>query len=339
MPALYSRLRNGKIWYVPGFGDAGAGFEKWRTLVRSIQEGRCTPILGFGLLEPLIGSSREIARRWADTFGFPMTAGREDLPQVAQFVAVNQDDRFVRSELCKIVSCEIEHHLGGGAHSAQATSEAALDYLLHAAAAQRAAYDPFSSHRALAKLPFPLYITASPDSLLTTALKEGGRTPISSMCAWNDPIEPTKELPSGDLKAERPLVYHLFGQLDQPESLVLTEDDYFSYLINLSRDPDLVPNMVRGRLTETSLLFLGFRLDEWSFRVLFHSMVNKEVRNRRRRNTHVAVQIDLDEHQVASPDKARRYLESYFGDADINIYWGSAEDFLRELAERSAALS
>ena len=34
------------------------------------------------------------------------------------------------------------------------------------------------------------------------------------------------------------------------------------------------------------------------------------------------------------PDGARRYLEEYFGGADISIFWGSVGDFGRELAQR-----
>lgn len=337
MPALYSRLRNGKIWYVPGFGDTSDTFEKWPTLLRSIQDGRCTPILGFGLLESLVGTSREIARRWSDTYRYPLAhANREDLPQVAQFLAVNQGGTFVLSELTKTVRQELHRRFENGADAAASSSTATLDYLLSAAVTQQATRDPFSPHRVLASLPFPLYINTSPDSLLAAALTEAGKTPISDICAWNDSIKPAKKTAIGNLTPERPLVYYLFGRLADPESLVITEDDYFSYLISLSRDRKLVPNVVRGLLTENALLFLGFRLEDWSFRVLFHSVMSEEVRNRRLRNTHVAVQIDLDEHQVAQPDQARRYIEKYFGDADVSIYWGSAEDFLRELAERSS---
>ncbi len=40
---------------------------------------------------------------------------------------------------------------------------------------------------------------------------------------------------------QRPLVYHLFGHLARRRSLVLTEDDYFDFLIGVTRDKDLVP--------------------------------------------------------------------------------------------------
>jgi phosphatidylserine/phosphatidylglycerophosphate/cardiolipin synthase-like enzyme len=48
----------------------------------------------------------------------------------------------------------------------------------------------------------------------------------------------------------------------------------------------------------------------------------------------VAVQIDPEEGRIQEPERARRYLESYFQDADISIYWGSVEDFARELQQR-----
>ena len=37
------------------------------------------------------------------------------------------------------------------------------------------------------------------------------------------------------------------------------------------------------------------------------------------------------------PESARSYLESYFGTADIYLYWGSPQDFVKELSQRMAA--
>jgi hypothetical protein len=100
MPVLFMRLRSGRIWYIPGFGDERHGFEKFPILVRSIQRGECTPIIGPGLFEPLFGSPREIAVRWAETYHFPLAPHeRESLPQVAQYLAINQAEGFPYSEL------------------------------------------------------------------------------------------------------------------------------------------------------------------------------------------------------------------------------------------------
>jgi hypothetical protein len=48
----------------------------------------------------------------------------------------------------------------------------------------------------------------------------------------------------------------------------------------------------------------------------------------------VAAQIDPEEGRLLEPEGARRYLETYFKDADISIYWGSPEEFVRELCRR-----
>jgi hypothetical protein len=65
--------------------------------------------------------------------------------------------------------------------------------------------------------------------------------------------------------------------------------------------------------------------------VLFRSIMHQEGRSRRRRYSHVAVQIDPEEGATLEPERARRYMQEYFGGADISIYWGSVESFLREL--------
>src|SRR5262249_39268219 len=107
MPVLFMRLKSGQIWYKPGFGD-DRNFEKWPALLRSIRKGQCTPIVGSHLSESLLGASHEIAQRWADTYHFPMAPHeREDLPQVAQYLSVNQDRTFPREELVEYMRQEI----------------------------------------------------------------------------------------------------------------------------------------------------------------------------------------------------------------------------------------
>jgi hypothetical protein len=45
----------------------------------------------------------------------------------------------------------------------------------------------------------------------------------------------------------------------------------------------------------------------------------------------VAVQIEPDEERAINPERARKYLEAFFGGASISIYWGSVEDFVHDL--------
>jgi hypothetical protein len=114
---------------------------------------------------------------------------------------------------------------------------------------------------------------------------------------------------------------------------VLTEDDYFDYLIGFTREKDLVPDEVRVALADTALLFLGFQLDDWNFRVLFRSILAQEGSESLREYAHIAAQVTPEEGRILEPARARQYLETYFQSepAAVSIYWGSAEEFMAEL--------
>lgn len=337
MPVLFMRLRSGRISYKPGFGDDLQGLRKWPALVNNIKSGRCTPILGPGTSEWLFGSRRAIAERWAETFGFPMSAsGRESLPQVAQYVAVDQDLYFMRDQLVSHLRQEAVRRFGD--LLPPSLHDATLDQLINAAGALYASQHETETYRVLASLPLPIYITTNPGNLLGEALAAAGREPVIEICRWSEELTTLPSIyddePDYRPTPQRPLVYHLFGRLDEAESVVLTEDDYFDYLIGVTSNNDLIPPAVRRALTDTALLFLGFNLDEWDFRVLFRSIMQREGRNRRGRYAHIAAQIDPEQGQILEPEGARRYLEEYFGDADISIFWGSVDDFTAELASR-----
>ena len=338
LPVLFMRLKSGRIWYAPGFAEEQGGLQKWPALVRSIQRNRCTPILGPGLTEPLFGSWQEMARRWAEKYRFPMAPyQRENLPQVAQYLSVHQDPMFLRDEFETYLK---EALLARHANLfPEGVNRSHLKDILAAIAARHFGQgEPTEPHRALAALPLPVYITTDPCDLLEQALTAAGKAPQVELCRWNNDVE---DLPSvydqnPDYRStpEKPLVYHLFGSLSEPRSLVLTEDDYFDFLIGVTRNKDLIPAGLRRALVDAALLFLGFQMDEWAFRVLFRSIMNREGGSRRRDYAHVAAQINPEEGRILEPEGARRYLERYFQDASISIYWGSVEDFTKELAKQ-----
>jgi hypothetical protein len=340
-PALFMRLKSGRAWYEPGFADRRAAFERWPALLRRIREGRCTPILGSGVLEWLIGSPQDIARRWAERYQFPMApAERERLPDVAQYLAVNAGEYdFPRRELVDYLRRELARRHYGGALPERLRDQP-LDALLTDAWRQARGRRPTEPHRVLANLPFRIFITTNPDSLLEEALKEAGKDPVRELCQWREDLEPPPsvydERPDYEPSAERPLVYHLFGHLSQPDSIVLGEDDYFDYLIGVTGNQDLVPKPVQRARTDSALLFLGFQLDDWDFRVLFRSIMKQPGQWRRKRYAHVAAQINPEGGRILEPERGRRYLESYFEGVDVSIYWGSSEEFLAELAVKWA---
>jgi hypothetical protein len=351
MPVLFMRLKSGRIWYVPGFGDDSRAFERWPALGQSIEDAQCTPILGAGLTESLLGSSREIAKRWADTYHFPMAPqDRDDLPQVAQFLAVNYGRKFPRGELRNYLCGEVVRRYGDwlspelrDAVAKRAATPDLLDELVGVVGAKRRERDPEEPHKILAQLPFPVYITATAYNLLESALAEAGKSPQVEFCRWNQDLAKRPSIFDDKGKdyepdVQHPLVYHLFGHLREPGSVVLTEDDYFDYLIGVTTNKDQIPPIVRRHLVDTSLLFLGFHMDDWKFRVLLRMIISLLGGSAKLADyTHAAVQIDLENEgrSLEEPERARRFLEDYLGGDHISIYWGSAEDFIKDLKTRS----
>ncbi|WPD21157.1 MAG: hypothetical protein SD837_13215 [Candidatus Electrothrix scaldis] len=65
-------------------------------------------------------------------------------------------------------------------------------------------------------------------------------------------------------------------------------------------------------------MFLGFQLDDWSFRMLFRLIMSLEGGARRKRLAHAAVQIDPDGGSLIDAEEAREYLKEYYGGEDIS---------------------
>ena len=124
-------------------------------------------------------------------------------------------------------------------------------------------------HQNLAALPFELAMTASPDNFFANALKEKDKPPKIS--AYNfkgrrsdiDPITGNEQ---------SPLLFHLYGNSDNPESLVMTENDLLDFLVSvISKAPGLPANITSElNSADKNFLFLGFGFRHWYLRILLH---------------------------------------------------------------------
>ncbi|MBP1700928.1 MAG: hypothetical protein H6Q38_35 [Chloroflexi bacterium] len=339
LPVLFMRLRGGRLWYTPGFGEDRREFEKWPSLIYKIQNGQCTPILGPNLSDNLLGSQREIAQKWAEIYRYPMEPHeRESLPQVAQFLTINQYEEAPYNELSNYLKLAIRTRHASELYEDELPEKATLDNMIDHIGGEFRKRNPNDPYSILAKMPLPVFITTNIHNLLAAALKDEGKDPQVVMCPWNDEIESMESIydrePDYQPTEQRPLVYHLFGRMNLPESIVMTEDNYFDFLIGVTRNRDLIPSAVRRAMTDSALLFLGFQLDDWQFRVLYRSILSQQGGERRKKHPHIAAQIEPDEDRILEPERARAYLESYFQGSNINLYWGSAEDFLVQLLPR-----
>ncbi len=345
MPTLFSRLKSGRIWYEPGF-VGGDEFEKWVTICAQVEKGEFIPILGPELGEDLFGGSRELASRLAKRHAFPLEEHeRYDLSKVAQYLSATQNRKYPPEAVKEQFLRDVAGWLG----IIENATPLPLSELLDRVVERCGEGHPY---KLLAELPASVYVNADYTGLMARFLRasEGRKSPETVLTCWRaDPgvaegknlrparvasvPRPKNAIPTMD----KPWVYHMFGSFADPEMMVLTEDDFFDYLIaskNL-----LLPSLV-GRLNQSSLLFLGFRLDDWRFRVLLRMIVSSEGTKTTEGLSHVGVQVNPDEQSLGDVKRARKYLEDYCrGQGDgppLSIYWGSAEDFLAELQKQRA---
>ena len=344
MPALYTRLTSGRIWYTAGFqGESRSDADVWLNLVQPIRDGKVVPILGPRLLEAVHGS--QTTRRLAKAWRFPFaTSDGDDLPRVSQYLSLPPGSRLVaineyRKQLRLDLNAQHAHWL-----TPEQQAEPDVNKLLAIVAAQMRKENPFDPWRVLAGLPASVYLTVNFDPLLELALlahEAPKKTPQQITTRWRAVGKPQAkdEQPIAEPSATNPLVYHyfgVFGKKSPPEGVVLTEDDCFDYLIKTDAE-ELIPGEVDNALVSNSLLLLGFRLTDWHFRVLFRLLMRLEGRAKMLTYPHVAVQVDADIPSAADVRQAKEYLANYFGkEANISIYWGSAEEFLKALVEELA---
>ena len=204
-------------------------------------------------------------------------------------------------------------------------------------------------HEMLAGLDCAIYVTAHPSLLLEHVLEAAGKAPVTEVCRWKVDDSQDEWPPSAlggdpdfEPSADAPLVFHVFGLLAWPDTLVVTEDDYFRFLIGVTSQRDTkVPEMVRSALADSALLVLGFGLEDWDFRTLWQGLMSQEGNNRLRRYKHTAAQVD-PAGSVVSPAAARRYLGEHFGresNPSLDLFWGSVTQFTTAVnAERAHAI-
>lgn len=341
VPVLFMRLKSGQLWSneADARGEILGAKSRvfWSGLLRNIEEGACIPIIGPRVHGTWLPTPNDVARRWAAEHGYPFD-DTDNLARVAQYLASSQGEDFPRREWQRALIADLTARLPEDLRPT--VKPKTLTALVQSAGWQElAGGDPNEVHHVLARLNLPLYLTTNCDSFMSQALAAQGRQPVRELCRWHIDMD---DLPSRFDEAvdyrptpEAPMVYHLLGADDELGSLVLAEDHYLDFLVRISAERDRIPDYIRGALASSALMFVGFSLADWEFRVIMRGLV--ATINQKLRIKHVAVQVE--EVEEAQAETVREFLENYFGDADINVYWGSTAQFVAELREQWEARS
>ena len=339
-PVLFSRLRSGRMPHAVKSTERAR--DMWQDVTLMVRNHRFTPVLGSGLADAIFGSRAEIAQRWARRWQMPLAPhARSNLEQVAQYLRVGHTQGRVTDYFQDYIRTELRERKEN-AKGDDPFGKLSVD-LIEGEEPERAVLevgrllrdqDPTHPYRALASMPVKVFVTTAWTDLLQDAMKhrEPRKTPVTLFFPWTDRCDWDEPAEFDEPTVECPWVYHLFGRLHNLDSLVLTEDDYLEWLKAWIEKHNTIPPAVKASLVKNSLLFLGYSLDDWDFRVVFQSI--KSFRGNMRGRSHIGVQL-RPETETIEPEAAQTYLESFFDEDEVKIFWKDTSRFLDELRDHT----
>jgi SIR2-like domain len=274
---------------------------RWPTLIQNIRDGACVPFIGSAACASRLPMSEELAAELLkrSTVPGPYPFKSDSLAKVAQYVAALSGDAVATKRIVENVIHERSVAPG----------------------------DPIPRiHRMLARLRLPIYITTNYDLLLEEALRFVRVDPVTEICRWSQQLLDHRPsgFDSGEYrpKKETPVVFHLHGAVGvDPDSLVVTEDDYLDFLVNMSREfstsprtrnqPVGLPLPLRTAIASQPLLFIGYSLTDVDFLFILRSLMNQLEPHRRVQR--VAVQLDPEPLPEGDDmESYRERVEQYF---------------------------
>jgi hypothetical protein len=331
----------------------------WSDARRRIDDGAITPLVSNRVTAALFGvEPGQLAQAWAEDIHSPLSPEENsDMARVAQYHSVQLRDPV---EAKRQYLEALKGYLVAGAHDnpaadpdlvAEYVDEKRREAASFSELARQLGYphddDPTRNPlRLLAELPLPLYITTCHHQFLEHALlRTGHKKPRLEILYWHDGLRRIPSVfarePDYVPSAEQPLVYHLFGLDEYPESLVLTEDDHLDYLAKLSTlrhevkyaEKELdIPAFVSLALTGTALLLLGYHVYDWDFRTLFKGLVQATGESRAMRMPKsVAMQMEPQAGDAEKQEEIKAYLGRYFEQSHFGVYWGDMDSCIQRL--------
>ena len=229
----------------------------WNRLLETIRRGKCILVLGSDVsVRPDATSQTPLTALLAETLA-------ESLPAEVPVPDGNKKDLALVAQLC--LSCRNRDRY-----------DLEMDV--------KEFYEPFNNqtsqlHRDLASLPFTLSLTMTPDHFMAEGFRRENKSPI---CSYYNFANPGHSTPLSETGPERPIVYGLFGDLENPESMVLSETEQLDFLDKVVRGSSSLPSYIAAKLADpqTSFLFMGFGFQRWYSRILLHVLQTFEHRPR-----------------------------------------------------------
>jgi hypothetical protein len=123
-----------------------------------------------------------------------------------------------------------------------------------------------SALKKLVEIPFHLLVSCTPDFTIHKAFGQKN-------FVYKDNFYHYKNLRKIDehSSCEIPLIYSIFGRIDDIESSIFSYSDLFSYIKSLNAY-EFFPNILREELKKNAehIVFLGMDFDKWYYQILLH---------------------------------------------------------------------
>lgn len=120
--------------------------------------------------------------------------------------------------------------------------------------------------RKLVRIPWNLLISVNPDLTIKQAFVDQGiphefRYYDKNTLQEGEKLEP----PTKDF----PLIYNLFGSIEEQNSLILTHDDLFDFIFSILGNQKKLPDELLRVIHDAKLfIFLGFEFDQWYLKLM-----------------------------------------------------------------------
>lgn len=124
----------------------------------------------------------------------------------------------------------------------------------------------------LAKLPFHLYLTVTPDQCLQKAFELHSFNYQTGYYKRNKNLQIIKSP-----NKKMPLLYNAFGSIESEESMILSHDDLFDYFKSIFAQQSM-PDKLKIQLQDMkNFIFLGVSFEKWYMQLLLREL---EIHNR-----------------------------------------------------------
>lgn len=133
----------------------------------------------------------------------------------------------------------------------------------------------------LSRLPFKLVITTNYDRLMERAL-QGKNCKVVSGFSPEQKKPTSKDFTEVLTDKNGVILYKIHGTFDERKdeatgfvqdksSIVISEDDYIQFLTAIGE----IPNTITSLIKTSTLLFLGYSLEDWDIRTIYEGLVMK----------------------------------------------------------------